>query len=105
VEDADYLLYISANQTACPDGSDTTVVAFAGACQMESTMDRPVAGYINFCPTSLEGKADHLLFDIAKHEMLHALAFSSDLFPFWRDANGQPRTPREADGRPPSDEM
>lgn len=102
VDDADYILYISANQTVCPSGSYTTVV-FAGACQIESTLDRPIAGYINFCPDSLEGIPDYLLFDVAKHEMFHALAFSTDLFPFWRDSSGQPRTPRESDGRPPFD--
>ena len=92
----DYALYISANQNECPSGS----VAFAGACHMESTLDRPISGYINFCPDALEDESEAFVFNVAKHELLHALAFSSQLFPFFRDANGQPRTARE-NGLPP----
>ena len=98
VPDTDYILYISANQGQCPGSS---VVAFAGACQMESTLDRPIAGYINFCPNTLGEVTTDYLYSIAKHEILHALAFSSSLFPFWRDSNGDPRTDRDANGLPP----
>ena len=103
VANADYVLYISADQSECPPGSDTTVLAFAGACQMESTLDRPIAGYINFCPSAIEGKDNAFVFAVASHEMFHALAFSSQLFPYWRYPDGRPRTQRENDGRPPID--
>ena len=29
--------------------------------------------------------------------------FSSNLYPFWRDENGDPRTPRDSNGFPPFD--
>ena len=29
--------------------------------------------------------------------------FSSSLYPFWRDENGDPRTPRDSNGFPPFD--
>ena len=29
--------------------------------------------------------------------------FSSNLYPFWRDENGNPRTPRDNNGFPPFD--
>lgn len=99
VPDADYILYISANQNLCT----ATTIAFAGVCQMESTQDRPIAGYINFCPNSLEETTRDFLYDVAKHEVIHALAFSSSLFPFWRDSNGDPRTPRNSFQLPPVD--
>ena len=35
-----------------------------------------------------------------KHELLHAFAFSSSLFAFFRDDAGQPRTARLEDGKP-----
>ena len=35
---------------------------------------RPVAGYINFCPTAIDGsQTDDYLLTVAKHEMLHTL--------------------------------
>lgn len=80
-----------------------STIAFAGACQMESTMDRPIAGYINFCPNSLEGMTRDFLYDVAKHELIHALAFSSSLFPFWRNSSGGARTPRDSRQLPPKD--
>jgi leishmanolysin-like peptidase len=100
VANSDYALYISADQSACPGGD---VLAFAGACQLESSQDRPIAGFINFCPTTLEGQDTAYLFSVAKHELFHALAFSSQLYPYWRDRNGDPRTQRDENGNPPFD--
>jgi leishmanolysin-like peptidase len=103
VSNTDYILYISANQNECLGQATSTVIAFAGACQLESSLDRPIAGFINFCPDNLEGTTRDFLFDVAKHELFHAIAFSSSLFPFWRDSNGEPRTQRDDDGLPPID--
>ena len=38
-----------------------------------------------------------------RHELLHALGFSASLYAFFRDENGQPRTPRDEIGKPPID--
>ena len=100
VSNTDYILYISANQDVCPGQS---TLAFAGACQMESSVDRPIAGYINFCPGNLEETTRDFLFDVTKHELLHALAFSSSLIPFWRNSDGTPRTSRLSGNLPPFD--
>ena len=35
-----------------------------------------------------------------KHELLHAFGFSSSLFAFFRDTDGEPRTERLEDGKP-----
>ena len=40
-------------------------------------MNRPVAGYINFCPTAIDGsQTDDYLLTVAKHEMLHTLVYN-----------------------------
>ena len=100
VSNTDFVLYISANQTACPslppDPNQPTTVAFAGHCQLESTIDRPIAGNVNFCPEGIGRNRNGIQYisSVTKHEILHALGFSSSLFPYWHDSNGQPRTPR-----------
>ena len=93
VAGVDYVLYVSANQ-AC---GRSTRLAFAGSCQMEAAMDRPVAGFVNFCPDALADETDDFIFAVAKHELLHALGFSSSLFAFWRNPDGTPRTDRDPD--------
>ena len=98
VPNADLVIYISAIQSAnCPQGSTSSTsmtVASASVCQMESKIDRPIAGNINFCPSNLQGRVAKNILDVAKHEITHALAFSANLFAFWRDSDGNPRTPR-----------
>lgn len=98
VSNTDFVLYISANQSACPSVPDTgpTTVAFATHCQLEDSIDRPVAGSVNFCPEGIARNVDGLQYiaAVTKHELLHALGFSSSLFPYWHDSNGDPRTPR-----------
>lgn len=107
VPNTDFVLYISANQAACPplppDPNQPTTVAFASHCQLESTMDRPVAGNVNFCPEGIARNRNGLQYisSVTKHEILHAIGFSSSLFPYWHDSNGQPRTPRNG-ARPPT---
>ncbi len=103
VANADVVLYISAVDTNCPSGSSSNAaqtVAFATACQMEASLDRPIAGNINFCPLGVTGNVADFVLELAKHETAHALAFASSLFAFWRDGNGTPRTSRNSNGLP-----
>ncbi len=102
VSGADVVLYISAIDTKCPDANNggAQTVAFARACEMEASLDRPIAGNINFCPLGVTGNAADFILELAKHETAHALAFASSLFAFWRDDNGNPRTPRNSNGLP-----
>ena len=104
VSDSDFILYISAKQNHLICSTSSTV-AFAGACQLEDNLDRPITGYINFCPNSLEEITRDFLYDVAQHEMIHALAFSSSLFPFWRNSSGGVHTPRDSNGLPPIDNV
>ncbi|XP_050676870.1 leishmanolysin-like peptidase [Leptidea sinapis] len=105
VENADFVLYVSAVETErCRRG---LTVAYASHCQQESALDRPVAGHANFCPGELSTKYRDMpsVLSTVKHEMLHALGFSVSLFGFYRDDNGEPLTERRQDtGNPPLDD-
>ena len=68
---------------------------------------RPIAGHANLCPKSISTKTQELetLLSTVKHEILHALGFSVSLYAFYRDENGEPRTPRRSEtGKPPLNE-
>lgn len=71
----------------------------ASWCQMDQH-DRPIMGRLNWCPGKIStAAADHpSQVAVAKHEVAHALGFSSKSFPLFRDELGYPRTPRESDG-------
>ncbi|XP_011406415.2 PREDICTED: leishmanolysin-like peptidase [Amphimedon queenslandica] len=104
ISNADMILYVSAVVAgSCGGGSgSTSTIAFATTCQMESALDRPIAGSVNFCPSAITDKVtDDFIIATAKHEIIHALAFSPSLYPFWRDQNGKPRTDRDSNGYPP----
>jgi len=109
VRGADFVLYITAVTTLqCLDsvGGEAETVAYAAHCQQEEGLDRPVAGHTNICPASISTaeRSIRSLTSTLKHELLHALGFSSSLFAFFRDSLGRPRTPRGEDGRPPVNE-
>ncbi|CAF1091970.1 unnamed protein product, partial [Brachionus calyciflorus] len=92
---ADFILYISAINTEHCNISNT--VAFASYCQLESKYNRPVAGYVNICPSSISTrKSDiHPALATLKHEILHSLGFSAGLFGFFIDKHGRPMTKRD----------
>ena len=94
----DFVLYVSAVSTASCSGG---TLAYAATCQRDQN-DRPIFGYANFCPASLDTAAAAWLTQrsTAVHEILHALGFSTGSWPLFRDENGVPRTLREADGLP-----
>lgn len=85
-----------------PRGEIFSVVAGA-----DLIASRPIAGHANLCPGSISTKPQELetLLSTVKHEILHALGFSVSLYAFYRDENGEPRTPRRSDtGKPPLNE-
>jgi leishmanolysin-like peptidase len=95
VSDADYIIYITSVTTNC--GGST--LAFANFCEMEDDFDRPIAGYINYCPNSITSdRSDDFIFDVTKHEFLHAMGFSASGYRWFRDENGDPRSPRDEFG-------
>ncbi|CAK9018751.1 Leishmanolysin-like peptidase [Durusdinium trenchii] len=100
IPDTDLIIYITALRTTWCSGN---TVAYAAACR-QAEDDRPVAGYLNFCPQRLGQNHWHQDVAVALHETLHSMAFSSSLFPFFRDASGAPRTSRDQFGFPPLSE-
>eukprot|EP00899_Mesostigma_viride_P017281 jgi/Mesvir1/25554/Mv01791-RA.2 len=102
IPDADFLLLITARDTvSCHEA----MLAAAGHCLLDMDSDRPLAGNANFCPTRLSEDPEDwdLQLHTTIHEMLHALGFSSLLFPFYRHANGEPRVTRDRFGTIPMD--
>ncbi|CAK9304546.1 unnamed protein product [Gordionus sp. m RMFG-2023] len=102
LSNTDFVLYVSSGQTdRCRDGN---TFAYAAHCQLEDSMDRPIAGYINLCPDLLgSGTPSHVIsvfLPTIKHEFLHALGFSVSLYAFYRDQDGRPLSPRLANGDP-----
>jgi len=115
VIDADYVLYVSAAQSAacpyCTEGASCDgTIAYAGACITDSgtdaasTTDRPLAGGINFCPGKIDTQSNlDVQVAVAVHEIIHSMGFSSFSFPWWRDESNAPRTPRDIVARPVKD--
>uniref|UniRef100_A0A4W5MQY3 Leishmanolysin-like peptidase n=1 Tax=Hucho hucho TaxID=62062 RepID=A0A4W5MQY3_9TELE len=100
VERADFVLYVSGVTTErC---GQENIVAYAAYCQLESELDRPIAGYANLCPNMISTQPQEFesMLSTVKHEIIHALGFSAGLFAFYHDYNGKPLTPRFASGLP-----
>lgn len=93
VSNADYILYIRASTTdPCLEnfkpGGTTELIGYASYCKLGKN-DRPVAGYINFCPSKFREYKDDKgkIVLTALHELFHALGFSKDLIPKFRDCS------------------
>ncbi|CAH8524089.1 unnamed protein product [Schistosoma turkestanicum] len=90
-----YIMIIDAS----PAGlcNDEWLIAYANSCQLEGNTDRPVLGFINFCPNRLDEKYpfSKMLLYTAIHEIGHALGFNRNLYAFYRDESGKPRTQRD----------
>jgi len=88
---ADFVLYVQASTTRhCLSNFNRSpgqkIIAYASYCKLDKS-GRPIAGYINFCPSelrlALHDKQKLRL--IALHELFHALGFSKDLILTFRD--------------------
>lgn len=98
--DSDLVLYVSAvNEVRCRRGYP---LVYAAHCQQEEEFDRPIAAFLNFCPYSLtvDPALYHSQQAMVLHELIHAMAFSEELFPFFRDEHGRPRSQRTSSGEP-----
>jgi leishmanolysin-like peptidase len=71
------------------------LIAYTSVCQQEQALDRPVAGFVNFCVEKLSRNFyySHLL-TVMKHEIFHTLGFSSSLYGYYRADDGTPLTAR-----------
>ncbi|CAB3403181.1 unnamed protein product [Caenorhabditis bovis] len=102
INEADFVLYVTAIETKRCDGPET--LAYAAHCQQEADFDRPIAGHVNLCPYALSTHQhdQEILISTVKHEILHALGFSVGLYAFFREKDGTPRTKRNRYGKPTS---
>ncbi len=113
IPNTDFLVFVTAiGGSSCSGGT----LAFAGTCQRDA-QDRPIVGLLNFCPSGVQDEATLLAratsnpsaanvaafesalergVGLAVHEMLHALGYSSDSWYLFRNAQGNPLTPRDA---------
>ncbi|XP_072176959.1 leishmanolysin-like peptidase [Diadema setosum] len=100
VQDVHYVLHVAALSDSCVGG----ILAFASPCYLRTGDYRPLIGFINMCPRWIDffAQFDEDIFDIIiQHEIFHALGFSPALYAFFRDENGDPRTPvNETTGLP-----
>nr|CAH8856566.1 unnamed protein product [Trichobilharzia regenti] len=88
-----FLLFVDRmSDEMCQDST----AAYTIVCELHEETERPIAAYINFCPQYLDEKEefDEETVVTAVHELGHALGFSSELFPYFRDEYGNPRTKR-----------
>eukprot|EP00127_Corallochytrium_limacisporum_P001934 Clim_evm89s88 gene=Clim_evmTU89s88 len=103
VADTDFVVFVtSVSEPGSTCDPNSSTLAYALSCGLDQN-DRPVAGYIRFCPSkfSANDSAINQQIGTAVHELLHALVFSPNLYAFFRDDNGNPRTARDALGYPP----
>ncbi|XP_065920449.1 leishmanolysin-like peptidase [Dysidea avara] len=84
-EDADYIYYVSAvDEPDCRRGT----LAYASECTYDQMNFRPLTGYTNICPQSLESDNAQYIFMLIVHETLHALGFTNSNYEFFIDEDG-----------------
>lgn len=100
IPNSDFLLYVRSVTTSYCSGS---VLAYASSCQKDQ-YDRPTFGMVNFCPDLIDSSPVEYERQLATalHEITHALGFSSSFYAYMRYSDGTPRTPRDANGKPPT---
>jgi len=123
--DADLVILVAGDQASrCP--SRERLLAYANICALDDRLDRPVVGRIDFClgnrtqilSTELNGiylkdvyaprtgaifREEHLQLNftlITAHEISHILGFAYVSYGYFRDENGEPRSPRDSNGDP-----
>lgn len=121
VVDADLVVIVGGVDVFLQNGEEYAVceertLAVGSACELDQ-YDRPIVGFINFClgfEAPDAGLRNYIQraysqwmrvslsqdltepdpTDVTVHELAHVLAFSSWLFKYFRDDEGNPRTPR-----------
>ena len=71
VEESDFVLYVTAVESSYCESA----AAYAMYCSLDRETNRPLAGSINFCPSSLSSALsdfEHQV-EVAVHELLHTL--------------------------------
>eukprot|EP01080_Neovahlkampfia_damariscottae_P010692 gene10692-3313_t len=71
--------------------SPDQVLAFSTFCAISAGLERPIAAWINVSPNLVNKTKypEEVMLSILKHELIHALGFTSSGFQFFKDANGE----------------
>eukprot|EP01083_Nonionella_stella_P112168 329613_1 len=80
IADADLVIYVSYSSGDC--AGDGSTLAWASICTLDQ-FGRPISGTINFCPGALDTKYWKFDVGVTLHEMMHILAMSNTLFPYF----------------------
>lgn len=93
-EGYDFFAFVTIKDDFC----EGDVQAHATTC-VHDQCDRPIFGLVNFCRTKISLKAADTDRQVttAVHELAHALAFSAHHFHYFRNTDGSPKLPREAE--------
>jgi len=87
VPNADMILYVTMDASFCGIGG---IIGAARPCLQDPLTNRPVAAYINFCPTELDKMNTASAIEATIHELVHALYFvTPELVEQFVDADGQ----------------
>lgn len=89
------MVFVSATKTT---SCGPTTGAHAVTCGRDEAnwynlKERPLVGYINFCPPASDNpaaKGEDALVDTAVHELIHTLFMSSNLYPHYITRDGRP---------------
>ncbi len=103
VDDADLLIIVSAFTTIsdgagndiswCSTEPGASTLAAAASCGQDPTSKRPIVGLMNICLSATSDQNPLNMEEILAHELLHVLAVSEYLFPFYRNpVNGKAMT-------------
>ena len=96
----DFVIIVKAIETETCIKSPSTM-GYAHACKFDQ-YDRPLMGFINFCPKAMTATESGTASFTAMHELAHALGFSANTWPRMRKEDGKtPRTIRDENDQPP----
>jgi len=89
----DFMALVTIKESAFCKGS---TLAHAATC-VKDQCDRPIFGVVNYCADSLSLNPKDIDRQISMsiHELAHALAFTSNLFGYFRNPDGTPKLPRD----------
>ncbi|KAF7256103.1 hypothetical protein EG68_06746 [Paragonimus skrjabini miyazakii] len=78
-----------------PESICSNSLAFAILCAQDPATDRPIFGFVGVCAMFF-GRKQNQQSAILTHEIAHILGFNEMVLAYFRDENGEPRTPRNS---------
>ena len=86
--DTDFVLIPTLRPTIDPN-----TLALAGPCALHPITHRPIVAHLNVAPSTIVSNPD--MKTVIRHELIHGLGFSPDLFQFFRHPSNRSLTYRE----------